>query len=290
MAREEIWLSSQWFMDKFIAFIDILGFSDLVQQRESEGNANFDDLLELTKKLGTQADRERFAQHGPAMCPGSKYISRDLAFCITQISDCVVVSAEVSPAALINLCQHCFRVSIDLLVAGHLCRGYVTRGNVFHSASQFFGTGYQRAVEGEKSVSVFQTDDLDRGTPFIQIDRSVCDYVQTSGDRCVQDMFGRMTESDCTEIAISPFPSLKNIPSTLIDDHFDPNKFKASVARSRDNIIQLLIQLDRYESTATEKARRKIEHYRRKLTEVLETKKREYEQMEKLAAQISTRR
>ncbi len=75
-------------------------------------------------------------------------------------------------------------------------------------------------------MSIFQTDDLDRGTPFIQIDASVCDYVQSSSDRCVQDMFGRMTESDGKETAISPFPSLKKIPSTVIDDRFDPNKFR----------------------------------------------------------------
>ncbi len=156
-------IGAKQYVEKFVAFIDILGFSDLVEQAEREGSPTLEYLLGLTEKLGTQVDRLRYAQYGPPVCPHSQYLAKDLGFQITQISDCVVVSAEVSPAGVINLLHHCFGVSIDLLVTGHLCRGYITRGKIFHSDTQFMGTAYQAAAEREKSVSIFQLDPLDRG-------------------------------------------------------------------------------------------------------------------------------
>jgi len=59
---------------------------------------------------------------------------------------------------------------MGLINKGVLCRGIITRGNIFHTNTQFFGTGYMRAYEGESKVSVFKIDDTDKGTPFIEID------------------------------------------------------------------------------------------------------------------------
>jgi hypothetical protein len=280
-------VGAKQYLEKFVAFIDILGFSDLVGQAEREGSPTIEYLLALTEKLGTQDDRLRYAQYGPTVCPHSRYLAKDLGFQITQISDCVVVSAEISPAGVINLLQHCFGVSIDLLITGHLCRGYITRGKIFHSERQFMGTAYQSAAEREKSVSIFQLDSLDRGTPFIQIDESVCEYVKSQTDPCVNEMFRRMTESDGSETAISPFPSLKKIPSAVIDSNFNPSKFKASIETSRANILKLLGQLDTIDARASDSAKRKIAHYRRKLREVLAVKEKELVVMDQLSRAFS---
>src|ERR1035438_2183803 len=110
------------YQDKFIAFVDILGFSDLVRQSEEnkEGSPSLEDLLNLTKKLGLPEESARFAKSGPIVCPRAHYVSKDLSFQITQVSDCLIVSSEVSPAGVINLVQHCFGISINLLMVGHL--------------------------------------------------------------------------------------------------------------------------------------------------------------------------
>lgn len=95
------------FKDKFIGFLDILGFKNLVEAAETGAGMSLPDLLQLTKKLGSADDRKRFETHGPIACPQSTYIKRDLDFQLAQISDCVIVSSELSPAGAINLVMHC---------------------------------------------------------------------------------------------------------------------------------------------------------------------------------------
>jgi hypothetical protein len=170
-------------------------FSNLVREVEKNGEGP-SRLLELTKVLGGGDGGRR-----PKVCPNSSRIATDLDFKITQISDCVVVSAEVSPAAVIALNHHCVTVAQALVHEGTLCRGYVTRGNIYHEERQFIGTGYMRAVENEKTV-VFKRADLgEQETPFIQIDESVTEYVRDEGDECVCKMFARCTTSDGTYTA-----------------------------------------------------------------------------------------
>jgi hypothetical protein len=272
--------------DKFVAFIDILGFSDLVRQSEEGGPdaPTVEDLLALTKLLGDTAGRARFAERGPAACPHAPYISKDLGFRVNQFSDSVVVSAEVSPAGLINLLFHCFGIPTALLARGHLCRGYVTRGKIVHTDTQFFGSGLLRAVDGERRVSIFQIDAADSGTPFVELDSAVCDYIAAQDDSCVKTLYGRMVENDGRVTAISPFPALKKIPAAVIRDDFDPARWKKQIGVSRTNLLQIVTRLENAETTATERGRAKIDHYKRKLAEVLAVKDRDDELMDRLAS------
>jgi hypothetical protein len=96
------------FKDKFVAFVDILGFKKIVETAEAGTGMPLPELLEMLKELGRPEDRERIKKHGPIVCPQSTFIQRDLDFQLTQISDCVVVSCEVSPAGVINLISHCW--------------------------------------------------------------------------------------------------------------------------------------------------------------------------------------
>ena len=90
------------FADKFIGFVDVLGFTQLVEKAEAGEGMPLDRLLELLEALGSPADQERFASRGPVLCPQSAHTRRDLDFRLTQVSDCVVVSTEISPAGVIN--------------------------------------------------------------------------------------------------------------------------------------------------------------------------------------------
>jgi hypothetical protein len=255
--------------DKFIAFVDILGFSDLVKEAEALGG-DVAHLFELTKILGSSEDSEKFSKWGPTTCPGAPKLSKNLNFRVTQISDCVVVSAEISPAGIINLISYCFGIATNLMRKGHLCRGVVTRGNILHTPSQFMGTGYVEAYRGESKVSIFRADDAEIGTPFIQIADAVVAYVQASGDRCVTQMFSRSTISDGTYTAIWPFRALGNIPSAVIGLDFDPKKMKDSVQRSRRfRMANLKMFEDAEAKTTHDTARAKIAHYKRGLLEVI---------------------
>ena len=67
------------FTDKFVAFVDILGFKHLVAAAESGTGMSLGELLEVAKKLGSVADREAITVDGPTICPASRHIRRDLA-------------------------------------------------------------------------------------------------------------------------------------------------------------------------------------------------------------------
>src|SRR5690349_257687 len=115
------------FKEKFVGFIDVLGFKELVREAEAGTGISLDELLTLIQCLGSPKDRERFVNHGPRICPQSQYKSKDLDFRITQISDCAIVSTEISPAGAINLISHCWDSVIELMPKGILCRGFITR-------------------------------------------------------------------------------------------------------------------------------------------------------------------
>ena len=202
--------------DKFIAFVDILGFSALLKDEESSGR-DLSRPLELVKLLGSTDYK-----FSPSVCPLSPRLAADVGFRITQISDCVVVSAEASPAGVINLAHYCFGIAIQFLAKGALCRGYMTRGNIYHEGNKFFGTGYVHAVENEKIVAFMRADVEEKGTPFIQIDDTVTDYVKNEGDNCVKMLFGRHIRSDGSYTAIYPFDALRKVPASIIGFDFKP--------------------------------------------------------------------
>jgi hypothetical protein len=250
--------------DKFIAFVDILGFSSPLKTEEECGRG-VSRALELIQLLGSP-DRTHF----PSVCPHSARLAADVDFKVTQISDCVVVSAEPSPVGVVNLTHYCFGIGIRLLGEGALCRGYIARGNIYHADHQFIGTGYVRAVENEKRVRFMCADMADTGTPFIQIDEAVSDYVKNESDSCVRKMFARMTRSDGTYTAIYPFEALSKIPGSIIGFGFDPVFWKQQLRKSMDFREHDLAVFDESERLDTDEgARRKIRHYKRGLEEVI---------------------
>ena len=119
------------FKEKIIAFVDVLGFKKLVIDAEQGVGQPLPDILSFLKLLGTGAERARFDNYGPTCCPCAPFLEKNLDFRVTQISDCVVVSAEVSPAGVINVVSHCWGAVIELLNRGIMCRGYIKRGSLY---------------------------------------------------------------------------------------------------------------------------------------------------------------
>ena len=249
--------------DKFVAFIDILGFGQLVENLESDEDG-LSRIMDLIGSLGTAADGRKFATSGPTTCPRSGYVRKDLDFVVTQISDCVIISTEVSAAGISNLVTHCFGIALALIHKGAQSRGMITRGRVYHTPSQVIGVAYQRAVSGEKTTRVLRFEDDEVGTPFIQIDDEVVAYVRDETDECVRKMFDRVTTSDGEYTAIYPFKALMNKPftSVLPGLPFDPQKWLESVRRSlgfrEATLATFRAALD---GTDDPRVQRKIRHY-----------------------------
>ena len=136
--------------DKFVAFVDILGFQSKVEANERGEGMTLPALLELCSILSQEAHVRNVTEYGPIICPESRYNTRSLDYEVTQISDCAVISTEVSPAGVINLVQHVSVSVFKLMTKGIMLRGYITRGNLHHRGNQIIGTGYQSAFQMEK--------------------------------------------------------------------------------------------------------------------------------------------
>jgi len=259
------------YRDKFVAFIDILGFKQLVEHSETDDGIELQEILDLLKVFGEEGERAHFERYGPIICPRSLAIEKHLDFRLTQVSDCVIVSAEISPAGVINLLSHCKKVAVGFLVRGVMCRGYVTRGKVFHTEKHIIGTGYQTAYESEAGVRAFKKAADERGTPFIEVDTSVVDYVVNSTDECVQKMFGRMVKSDGELSAIFPFdPFSHSLALGSFGVKFDPVKEHQSNDVVRSIIKKLKQRIQERVDPANLQAVAKAQHYLSMLDEQLD--------------------
>jgi len=274
------------FKEKFIAFVDILGFKNLVKAAENNTGMPLRQLLKIVKALGTPEDREKYKRYGPIICPESKYISSALDFYITQVSDCVIVSSEISPAGVINLLGHCWSAVIKLLKHGIMCRGYVTQGLIYHTEKYVVGSGYQKAYENEANVKAFKQAADERGTPFIEIDPVVCNYIKECSDKCVIEMFNRFVKQDGDVVALFPFKRLSHsfIVGGMFGTTFDPVKEKQSNQRMREMIQSMKDRIMSFVDSNNEKAVRKAEHYIRALDAQIEICNKTDEIIDKLCA------
>lgn len=266
--------------DKFIAFVDILGFKNIVERSEQGGAdaPTVEWILDLVKAFGSSHEEDH-AQDGAGILavPGAE---RDLNFHVTQISDCAVISAELSPAGLTTVVRHCYRVAFRLLLLGSLCRGYITHGKIIHTDTQFFGTGYIRAYQNERKVSVFHTGKADVGTPFIEVDPLVCRYVADACDDELKAVFQRFTESDGHGIAVTPLSALRAAPDLSISD---PATFRHQVGNLLNSLSGMIAHLEHAAVSASVPALTKIEHYKQKLLEIAELKARQLEALDSLS-------
>lgn len=89
-----------------------------------------------------------------ASCPNARHEPKLLDFKVTQVSDCVIVSAEQTPAGVINLIGYCWEIARKMLAQGYLCRGAIVIGLIFREGMTTVGEGYQRAVRREKQVRI----------------------------------------------------------------------------------------------------------------------------------------
>ena len=116
-----------------------------------------------------------------------------------------------------------------------MCRGYIKRGLIYHTNDYCVGSGLNEVVEGEKNVSIFKTEDDEHGTPFIEIDKNILEYVndETSDDG-VKKAFSEFTRTKKLDVvvvaAIFPFKRFDPGDSIPWGEKLDSDKAKAHEA------------------------------------------------------------
>lgn len=249
---------------KFIAFVDILGFSSAVERIDNGGSLSLEALAEATRLLGSDDDIKAIRTHGPSICPSAHRVQLDVDFQLSQVSDCVVISTEVSPSGAITIIEHCWRAVFGLLRKGLMCRGHIRQGKIYHRDGVLIGPGYQEAASRERTVAAFKRDADDRGTPFVELDASVRNYVALCGDQCVVTMYERMVKEDEEVAAIFPFKRFGKLAGFSIEaqfQDFDRDRARASVGTARQRLLSLKSELRRHVDPSNTPAIRKLEHY-----------------------------
>jgi hypothetical protein len=148
----------------------------------------------------------------------------------------------VSPSGLINIVNYCRKITERLLIRERvLCKGYLTKGQIYHEGMMFFGSGYQEALDGEKYAAGVEWDDGILGMPFIEIaSSSVMPYLKAIQDECIKKQFEGMTFSRDHYIVISPY----GVFDRLINWAIKPNcktvdTMHKEIASARDLIDKL---------------------------------------------------
>lgn len=116
---------------KYVAFLDLLGFSNLVQQSASDPNAHARVLEAIGRLKETACDN-----------PKTGMIS-------TYFSDCIVLSCDRSPHGLHDMLRSLILIAENLLVVDVLVRGGLAMGAMHHDRQLMFGPAMLEAYRME---------------------------------------------------------------------------------------------------------------------------------------------
>ena len=120
---------------RYCAFLDILGFSELIRK---VGPDDFEVVRDLLRLI-----------HKP-----SKYDTVDTAdFRATTVSDAIALSSGFSANGLAVLVDAIVRLVLGALEEGYFMRGGLCRGLLYHDREMVFGEAFIKAYQLESSVA-----------------------------------------------------------------------------------------------------------------------------------------
>ncbi|WP_429912092.1 hypothetical protein [Glycocaulis sp.] len=140
------------YQQRIVAFLDILGFRDLVIRSESDQNA-FNKVIDSIIKI------KRIADVRPT---GYDYHA-------STFSDNIAISAKIDVESLHYIFISIEALTTNLMQIGCLCRGSVVVGNLVHNENMVFGRGLVSAHDFENRLAKY---------PRIVLDDNIVDMVR----------------------------------------------------------------------------------------------------------------
>jgi hypothetical protein len=129
------------YTERYVAFLDILGFSEIVARSASGDARQVDALKSVLQQVG---------QRNPRF---DKQFADD--FRLNQFSDSIVISENASPGGLSHLLVSVSDLSLSLLTSGLLLRGGVAKGLLYHDDRLAFGPAFLDAYRIESTIAKF---------------------------------------------------------------------------------------------------------------------------------------
>jgi hypothetical protein len=136
------------FSQRAVAFLDILGFKDLVRDAH-DGPVGLKRLSRLIQKLRSNTPLNRVVNPS---------VPRELHPRSLEISDSIILSASLSPPNYPNnwglaiLVMRCAQIAAILLEEGYMLNGAINIGSIEHTGRNVVGKAYQDAYVIQSTV------------------------------------------------------------------------------------------------------------------------------------------
>ncbi|WP_343731024.1 hypothetical protein [Duganella sp.] len=140
--------------ERYVAFIDILGFKELISASQHQSALIGPSLIFNALDIRHSSVQDAFL----ARVRAKDVVSADLDFMVQSFSDCVVASCKKNPLGLGLLLFFCWQISSDWLSKSFLSRGGIACGKPLHKpnkggASVLFGLAFIQAYKLESEVA-----------------------------------------------------------------------------------------------------------------------------------------
>jgi hypothetical protein len=153
--------------DATVAFIDILGFSDIVKQSVAL-TAKATELIAILEDIANA--KQEFADD-------FEIVSDD--FKAQSFSDCIVLSENASPVGLFHLMAAVTLLSFRLLSKGVFVRDGIAKGSLHHSDKVVFGPAMIDAYRLESTTARYPRILVDRAT---HLDYKAAEYAEVGAE------------------------------------------------------------------------------------------------------------
>lgn len=142
MADKKKEIEINHYEERVVAFIDILGFSDLVNQSfNSDTNETIIDGFNKIKRT-LEVIRESFE---------IRQIYEEISWDVSLFSDSIIISFPINQRSRVfDILLALIHLTVDLLKDKIVCRGAIVRGFCYHDEKMVFGPAIIEAVRLEK--------------------------------------------------------------------------------------------------------------------------------------------
>jgi hypothetical protein len=144
------------YIDRYCAFIDILGFRGLVRELQTD----------VSRFVKLQAALTKI--HRPGNAPRKDWTTD---FRVQSISDAVAISTVANLSGLTHLFKAIETLAIDLLKEGYLIRGALVKGKLYHDDQMVFGDALVRAYDLESTIARY---------PRVMVTRDIIEEINQS--------------------------------------------------------------------------------------------------------------
>lgn len=185
------------YAERYVAFLDILGFRDLISRSVGQGSNVTVDQICSVLDIPDPAGEEQIilGRIGDISKSGHR---------LTAFSDSIVITTDATEQGLIHLLHHVAKIGFRLARLRTLYRGGIERGLTYHDKQQVFGPAVIAAYDLERQARMPR---VLLGESVIKAGREAAEPIST--------IFGRFIYADAdSEVFVDYFRVLRMIGDT----------------------------------------------------------------------------